>query len=164
MKSNLLMDFTVDKENNTVNVKREFAASQPQVWAAWTQPELLDQWWAPSPYRNKTKSMNFEDGGRWLYSMTGPEGDTHWACADYSSVSPKTNFKYVDAFCDSEGNITDFPKARWDVNFSSEGELTTVTISIKHDSMESLQKYIEMGFKEGFSQGLDQLDELLSKA
>lgn len=44
MKSNLLMNFSVDKENKTVNVKREFNASPDHVWSAWTEAEILDQW------------------------------------------------------------------------------------------------------------------------
>lgn len=44
MNSNLLFDFIVDKETQTVNVKREFNAGLSLVWDAWTKPELLDQW------------------------------------------------------------------------------------------------------------------------
>ncbi|HKJ40456.1 MAG TPA: hypothetical protein VKA27_00125 [Sunxiuqinia sp.] len=43
MKNKLPIDFIVDKKNNTVKVVREFAASQDLVWAAWTEPELLDR-------------------------------------------------------------------------------------------------------------------------
>ena len=48
-KTILLMDFSVDKENKRISVKREFAAPLSRVWAAWTESELLDQWWAPKP-------------------------------------------------------------------------------------------------------------------
>ncbi len=69
MNPNLQFDFIVNKENNTVNVKREFAADLQLVWDAWTKPELLDQWWAPKPYQTKTISMDFREGGMWLYYM-----------------------------------------------------------------------------------------------
>jgi len=48
--SALLMKFSVDKENNKIKVKREFAAPVAKVWAAWTEGHLLDQWWAPKPW------------------------------------------------------------------------------------------------------------------
>ncbi|MFN5417545.1 MAG: SRPBCC domain-containing protein, partial [Flavobacteriia bacterium] len=64
---NLAFDFTINKENNTVMVKREFAANLELVWEAWTNPEILDLWWAPKPYKTETKSMDFREGGRWLY-------------------------------------------------------------------------------------------------
>lgn len=55
MNSNLLFDFSVNKENKTITVKREFAAGLELVWAAWTKPELLDLWWAPKPYQTNSE-------------------------------------------------------------------------------------------------------------
>ena len=43
MNSNLLFDFTVNKENNTIQITREFNANIELVWQAWTTAELLDQ-------------------------------------------------------------------------------------------------------------------------
>ncbi|MEQ8475275.1 SRPBCC domain-containing protein [Fulvivirga sp.] len=163
MKPTLLFDFTVDKENSTVNVKREFAAEHSLVWDAWTKPEMLDKWWAPKPYVTKTKSMNFTNGGRWLYAMEGPTGDKHWCLADYSEIDTKNSFKHLDAFCDLEGNISDaMPRSAWSTKFTNQGETTLVNVSIKHDTLEDLEKIIEMGFKEGFTMAMGNLDELFS--
>jgi uncharacterized protein YndB with AHSA1/START domain len=164
MKSNLLMNFTVDKENNTVNVKREFDASLANVWSAWTEPEILDQWWAPAPWKSKTKSMDFKEGGRRLYAMIGPEGEQHWAIADFTSISPKTNFKYLDAFSDSEGNLnTEFPRSDWNVNFSEQDGSTFVDVVIKHEKLSDLEMIIQMGFKEGFTIAMEGLDKIFAE-
>ena len=40
MKSSLLFNFSVDKENKTINIQREFNAKLELVWKAWTEPEL----------------------------------------------------------------------------------------------------------------------------
>lgn len=158
------MDFSVDRENSTVRVKREFAAPKDNVWAAWTEPEILDQWWAPRPWKSKTKKMEFKVGGQRLYAMLGPEGEEHWALADYTSISPKTNFKYLDAFCDSEGNVnTDhFLRSDWNVNFTSQNGTTMVDVTIKHQSLSALEKVIEVGFKEGFTSAMEGLDEIFA--
>lgn len=164
MKSNLLMNFTVDKGNNTVNVKREFDASLANVWSAWTEPEILDQWWAPAPWKSKTKSMDFKEGGRRLYAMIGPEGEQHWAIADFTSISPKTNFKYLDAFSDSEGNLnTEFPRSDWNVNFSEQDGSTFVDVVIKHEKLSDLEMIIQMGFKEGFTIAMEGLDKIFAE-
>ncbi|WP_289665738.1 SRPBCC family protein [Flavobacterium panacagri] len=164
MKSNLLMNFTVDKENNTVNVKREFSASLPNVWSAWTEAAILDQWWAPAPWKSRTKSMEFKEGGRRLYAMVGPEGEEHWALADYTSIHPKTNVKWLDAFCDSEGNLNEeFPRSDWDVTFSEEGNSTFVDIAIKHEKLSDLEMIIQMGFKEGFTIAMEGLDVIFAE-
>ena len=163
MESNLVMSFTVDKENKTVNIKREFNAPLSNVWSAWTEPEILDQWWAPAPFKSKTKSMDFKEGGRRLYAMLGPEGEEHWAIADFTSINPKTNFKYLDAFTDSEGNLNkEFPRSDWDVTFSENGNSTFVDIAIKHEKLSDLEMIIQMGFKEGFTIALEGLDEIFA--
>jgi len=163
MKANLKMDFTVDKQNSTVNVAREFNAAIPNIWAAWTEAELLDQWWAPAPWKSKTKKMDFKVGGRRLYAMVGPEGEEHWALADFTSITPKTNFKFSDAFCDSNEKINpDLPKSDWDVSFSEKDDLTVVEIAIKHKNLEDLEQIIAMGFKEGFTIALESLEKIFA--
>src|SRR5690606_24689155 len=105
MKPNLLFDFTVNKENKTIHVTREFDANLELVWEAWTNPEILDQWWAPKPWRTETKSMDFREGGHWLYAMVGPKGEKHWNMAQYISIENEKYFKAKDGFCDENGNI-----------------------------------------------------------
>lgn len=164
MTAKLNFDFSVNKENNTVTVIREFDADKDLVWAAWTTPEILDQWWAPKPYQTKTKSMDFKVCGFWLYAMMGPEGDTHWCKADYKSIDPKNSYSSLDAFCDEAGNITqDFPRSLWTNNFIANEATTTVKINIAYNSLEDLEKIIELGFKEGFTMAMGNLDDYLAE-
>ncbi|WP_245957549.1 SRPBCC family protein [Chitinophaga flava] len=100
---NLAFDFSVNKENKTITIKREFAAERPLVWDAYTKSELLDQWWAPKPWKARTQSMDFREGGRWLYAMVGPAGEEHWAVADYQTIIKHQQFIGVDAFTDADG-------------------------------------------------------------
>jgi uncharacterized protein YndB with AHSA1/START domain len=162
MNTHLTFDFTVNKETNTVTVKREFAAERSLVWDAYTKPEILDQWWAPTPWVAKTKSMKFSVGGRRLYAMCGPEGEEHWALQNFTSISPKTNFQFSDAFCDKDGTInTELPASNWNIDFMDNNSSTIVNITVKHETLADLEKIIEMGFKEGFTSALNGLDEVL---
>lgn len=162
MNNSLLFDFTVDKASNTILVKREFAAHLELVWKAWTTAELLDQWWAPFPFQNRTKSMDFREGGAWLYAMVSPENQTHWCRFDYETIAPHESYSGLDAFCDENGNInTDFSRMHWRNRFSSADGHTTVNITVTVDTWETLEKIIQMGFKEGFTAGLNQLEALL---
>jgi uncharacterized protein YndB with AHSA1/START domain len=163
MKNDLLFDFTVDKTNRTVFIKREFAAGLPLVWDAFTKQEILDQWWAPKPWTSKTKSMNFEVGGRRFYAMLSPEGQEGWSIQKYTSITPKTNFKFYSSFADKDENPNpEIPGgSEWSLDFSEAGGVTTVHISIKNESLERMEKMIEMGFKEGFTMTLNYLQDLL---
>jgi uncharacterized protein YndB with AHSA1/START domain len=159
--NNLLFDFTVDKATKTVNIDREFAADLSLVWDAFTTQEILDQWWAPKPWASKTKVMNFEVGGRRFYAMVSPDGLEMWSVQKYTSISPKTNFKMLNAFADAEEN-PQLPGSEWDLNFSEQNGKTKVNISIYNESLERMEKMIEMGFKEGFTMTLNSLDELFA--
>jgi uncharacterized protein YndB with AHSA1/START domain len=164
MTSNLQFDFSVNKENKTINVKREFAANVDLVWDAWTKPEILDLWWAPKPYHVETKSMDFREGGTWLYAMISPEDIAHWCRADYKKIEPQKKFSALDAFCDEDGKVTeDFPRSLWNTSFAGKGDTTTVDIAIEYDNLADLEKIMQMGFKEGFTAGLNNLDEYLEK-
>ena len=164
MKTSLLSTFDVDKTNKQITVEREFAAPVKTVWNAWTTPEILDQWWAPKPWKAETKSMDFRVGGRWIYAMKGPDGEKHWALADYKSIDPEKNYTALDAFCDENGNINqDFARMHWTNTFKVNNDSTIVNIVIDFDRLEDLEKIMEMGFKEGFQAAHENLDELLSK-
>jgi uncharacterized protein YndB with AHSA1/START domain len=161
MKNNLPLEFTVDKTKKTVFVNKEFDADLSLVWDAFTKPEILDQWWAPKPWASKTKFMNFEVGGRRFYAMVSPEGQEHWSLQKYTSITPKTNFKMVNAFADKDEN-PELPGSDWDYNFSEHNGTTKVSITIYNESLERMEKMIEMGFQGGFSMTLRYLDELLA--
>ena len=162
MNSTLLFDFSVNKENKTVHVLREFDAGLELVWKAWTTPELLDQWWGPKPFVTKTKVMNFEVGGRRFFAMVSPEGNERWFLQKFTSINPKTNFKMSNAFSDKDEN-PELPGSDWDLNFSEQDGTTKVSITIYNESLARLERMVESGFREGFTMGLQQLDELLVK-
>ena len=161
MSNNLLFDFTVDKSSKTVFVTREFAAELSLVWDAFTKQEILDQWWAPKPWESRTKFMDFKVGGRRFYAMVSPEGQEHWSIEKYTSISPKTNFKMLNAFADKDEN-PELPGSDWDLNFSKQNRTTKVSITIKNESLARMEKMIEMGFQGGFTMTLNYLETLLA--
>ena len=162
MKNNIVFEFSVDKENKVIRVEREFAAPLAKVWAAWTQSEILDQWWAPKPWQTKTKSLDFREGGFWLYAMVGPDNTTQWCRADYKSIKTHRSFSGYDAFCDENGNINpDFPRSLWANQFKEYSGSTLVSIEIEYQKLDDLEKIIAMGFREGFTAALENLDKLL---
>lgn len=156
------MDFIVDKATKTVSINKEFAAGLSLVWDAYTKPELLDLWWAPKPFTSRTKYMDFKVGGRRFYAMVSPEGDERWAVQKYTSITPKTNFKFFNAFADADENL-ELPGSDWDLNFSEHDGTTKVSISIYNESLERLERMIKLGFREGTMMQLNILEGLLAK-
>jgi uncharacterized protein YndB with AHSA1/START domain len=156
--------FTIDKENLTVTVERFFDAPLEMVWAAWTEAELLDQWWAPKPYRAETKEMEFIEGGRWLYAMVSPEGAKRWGMKEFKSIVPRKNFTYRSIFCDENGNVPPgTTSSMWANSFSESGGATLVKNDIRCESLAHLEAQVKMGFKEGYTACLANLDELVAR-
>ena len=156
------MEFIVNKETKTVSITEEFDATRDMVWDAYTKPELLDQWWAPKPLTSRTKVMEFREGGRRFYAMVSPEGQERWSIQKYTSISPKTNFKFFNTFADKDEN-PELPGSDWDLSFSEQDGTTTVSISIYNESLERLERMIAGGFGEGTKMQLNNLRDLLTK-
>ena len=91
--SNQKTQYVKDLANRKITATRSFNAPLYMVWKAWTDEDILDQWWAPKPYMSRTKVMDFKPGGRRFYAMVSPEGMENWQIQQYTSISPKTNLK-----------------------------------------------------------------------
>jgi len=158
----ILFNFNVDKDNKQINVERSFNAPKDLVWKAWTTPEILEQWWAPKPYTAITKSMDFTEGGHWHYYMAGPQGEQHWCLFDFEEIVALTSFSGLDAFCDENAVISETkPRVKWHNEFVADDDTCIVHINIQFNQLEDLETIIEMGFKEGFTAGLENLDQYI---
>ena len=156
--------FNKDLKSKKLYVTRSFDAPLALVWSAWTEPDILDQWWAPKPYRAITKSMDFSEGGFWHYYMLGPEGETHWCRVDYLKISHHQYFSLKNMFCDEKGvPNTEHPNMLWNNTFISKEDTTNVEIEISFDNIEDIKKITDMGFKEGFTAALENLDAYIEQ-
>lgn len=162
MKNDLQFDFLVDKEKNTITVRREFAANRQLVWDCHTRSELLDQWFAPKPLSTKTKSMDFSDGGHWHYAMVDPDGKEYWGYTEYVKINPIDGYKSMDAFSDAAGNLNEeLPRAKWEVSFKDKMNNTLVETVVYYHSLEDLESVIKMGMEPGLTSTMERLDDLL---
>lgn len=153
-----------DLQQRSILVSREFNAPLVNVWRAYTEKELLDQWWGPHPWRAETKYMNFAEGGYWLYAMVGPENEKHWARMNYLAITHHKSFNAQDFFCDESGNInTSLPVSEGKMVFTETSSGTLVEFKLIYATEKDLQKIVEMGFEEGITICLDQLEKLLTQ-
>ncbi len=164
MKKNLEFAFVADKINNTLTIRREFAACRQLVWDCYTKADYLSQWFAPSPLTSKTKSLDFKDGGHWHYAMVEPNGTEHWGWTDFVHIQPTDYYTSTDAFCDANGKTnSDLPTALWKVTFSDFGDNTIVETLVNYKSLADLETVINMGMEQGMISTLERLDDLLEK-
>jgi uncharacterized protein YndB with AHSA1/START domain len=148
----------------TILLTRTFNAPLQTIWRAHTDSSVLDQWWGPQPWRAETKTMHFENGGSRLYAMIGPEGEKHWSIMHYNAIVPLKSFDIVDAFADEHGNINEaLPVSKGEVTFAPAGNGTAVTFKMIFNNPGDLEKIVEMGFEEGITICMNQLENLIAQ-
>ncbi|GGH73470.1 uncharacterized protein YndB with AHSA1/START domain [Filimonas zeae] len=153
-----------DAFGKKLTVTRYFNATPEQVWRAWTEKELLDQWWAPKPYQAQTKTLEFVNGGTWLYAMAGPEGDKNWCKVEFKNIVPGKSFDSIALFSDENGVTNDIiPAMHWTNTFYGEAAGTKVVIEVSFATEEGLKAIVEMGFQEGFASAMENLDQIFSQ-
>lgn len=156
-------EIITDIEKGTFQAKREFSAAVSLVWRAFSEPELLDRWWAPKPWKCETKSLDFEPNGKWIYDMVGPDGERHGAVQIYDEIVLEKSFTGIDVFTDNNGNINEaMPVANWKNTFLPTESGTLVITEARYPDTEALETVLRMGMAEGLSSAQDNLDEILN--
>lgn len=164
MTSSLKTRISKNPEEKSILVTRTFNAPLSFVWRAYTESDLLDQWWGPEPWRAETKFMDFSEGGYWLYAMVGPDGTRHWARMNYKVIELQRTIDGEEGFCDEDGRLNrDLPVNKWVNQFTETDGGTRVDHTLTFETLEGLLTIVDMGFEAGISMGLDQLETLLSK-
>lgn len=157
------IEIVKDVAGKTILVTRIFNAPANTVWKAWTDSHILDQWWAPKPWKAETKSMDFSVGGHWLYAMVSPEGAKHWSRIDYREIDAPTSFTVDNYFCDESGTKNEaMPTMLWNNNFAAIDGGTRVIVKISFNKETDMKTIVEMGFEGGFTMGLNNLEEYLA--
>jgi len=151
-----------DLKEKSILVTREFNAPVALVWRAFTESEILDKWWGPAPWRAETKFQDFSVGSYWLYAMVGPENQKHWARMNYLSIDTHKNFQLEDAFCDENGIVNpELPVSRGSNVFTATATGTRVEFKMYYSTEEQIQQIIDMGFEQGITICMEQLDRLI---
>lgn len=164
MSTSAFFRFTEDRKNKKILVERSFNAPVAAVWAAFTRPEILDMWWAPKPWKAVTRNMVLKDGGHWHYCMEGPKNEKQWCLFEYETIYPEISYSGHDTFCDENGVPDEKqPRMHWHNAFRKEENITVLHIEISFKKVADMDTILEMGFKEGFSMALANLDTVLEK-
>lgn len=156
--------FMKNEADKTLTIERQFGASKDKVWTAWTDSKILEQWWAPLPWKAVTVSFDFSEGGKWFYYMQGPDNTKHWSVIEYKTIAPQDSFTAVDAFADEKGNKNEgMPVSDYVTEFKTTELGTRVKVVTTYKNIEDLNRVLEMGMAEGLAMGFRQLDEILAK-
>ncbi len=136
-------------------IERTFNASPERVFAAWTEPAMLAQWWGPEGAKLPGALMEFRAGGRYRTAMTGPDGNAHVVSGVYREISPPRKLVFSWA---------------WEEN-GKRGYETEVTVALEPLGKGTRMRFVQEvfattemleGHNLGWKMGFDLLDRALA--
>lgn len=141
---------------------RIIPARREKLYRAWTEPELLKQWFAPAPYTTPVAELDVRTGGASRIVMRDPEGNDLPNPGVFLEVVPNERIVLTDAFTSAwEPSAKPFMTAI--ITFEDVPGGTRYTARVRHGSAEDRKLHEEMGFHEGWGQCADQLAALVAK-
>jgi len=156
-------------------ISRVFDAPRERVWAAWTEPERLQQWFSPKGATVIAAKMDFRVGGRYHYGLRMPNGQEMWGRSDYREIKKPERLVWINSFSDKDGGLgvhpmnPDWPREMLTtVTFEAQGAKTKLTIEwIPVEGSSDLERKTfddgRQSMKMGWTGTLDNLTAYLTK-
>ena len=142
-------------------LSRFIKAPRARVYAAWTKPELLTQWFAPLPWRTPRAELDVRAGGSNLVVMCGPDGEEFPNRGIYLEVVPNEKLVLTDAYT-ADWEPSEKPFMTLILTFADEDGGTRYTARVLHWSVADREAHEKMGFHPGWNQATDQLEALVT--
>ncbi|MDM9621646.1 SRPBCC family protein [Rhizobium sp. S96] len=153
---------TATAEHELVLV-REFDAPREKIFKAWTDPELMKEWFVPRPWSIARAEIDLRPGGANLIVMRSPEGQEFPNRGVYLEVVENEKLVFTDAYTTAwVPSEKPFMTATVLLEDLGNGR-TKYTATAAHWTAEDKKTHEEMGFHEGWGKCADQLAELLAR-
>lgn len=137
-------------------------APREKLFKAWTDPELVKQWFAPLPWTTSAAELDVRPGGTAMVVMRDPDGNEYPHPGVYLEVVENERLVFTDAFTKAwEPSEKPFMTAI--VTFEDIGGKTRYTARARHWTVADREAHEKMGFHEGWGQCADQLAALVAK-
>ena len=141
---------------------RLIAAPRAKLYRAWTEPELLKQWFAPLPYTTPVAELDVRAGGSCLVVMRDPDGNDWPNPGVYLDVVENERLIFTDAYVRA-WEPSDKPFMTAIVTFADEDGGTRYTARVLHWTVADREEHERMGFHQGWGQCADQLAALAAR-
>lgn len=162
MTSSLIDTFNPDLD---LCFERIVDVSPEKIWAAWTTPDLLLQWFCPLPWRTVACEIDLKSGGKFNTTMQSPEGQTFPSEGCYLEVVPNQRLVWTNRFLsgfrpaklpEGDDNCSSFAFTGI-ISLYPHPQGTRYTAVVLHADKAGRDQHAAMGFEEGWGKALDQM-------
>ena len=136
-------------------------ATREKLFRAWTEPELIKQWFTPRPWTTPVVETDVRPGGSSYILMRGPDGTEMPNRGVYLEVVKNAKLVFTDAYVEA-WQPSDKPFFTCVLTFEDEGGKTRYTARARHWTDADRESHEKMGFHEGWGKATDQLEALVS--
>jgi uncharacterized protein YndB with AHSA1/START domain len=150
----------VHVDSTDLVVSRLLRAPRAKLWRAWSEPELLKEWWCPKPWTTEVREFDLRPGGAFYTFMRGPDGGTSDNPGAFLEIVPLARIVFTSMLTGGWR-----PNAPWlpftaIITMADEGSGTRYVATVMHPDPATRDKHHEMGFHEGWGTCITQLDDL----
>lgn len=139
--------------------ERVFDAPRERVFAAYTDPELIPQWWGPRGTTTIVDEMDVRPGGAWRFVNRGPDGEESGFRGTYREVTPPERIVQTFEWEGMPGHVMVDT-----ATFDDLGGRTKLTVTSLFHTSEERDGMLASGMERGLTETHDRLAELLAKA
>jgi uncharacterized protein YndB with AHSA1/START domain len=150
---------TSDRE---LTLTRLIDAPREKVYRAWTEAELLKQWFAPLPWTTPAATLDVRPGGSNTIVMRGPDGNEFPNSGVYLEVVKNERLVFTDAYTKA-WEPSQKPFMTVILTFEDAGGKTRYTARVRHWSVADREAHEKMGFHQGWGQCAEQLAAVAAK-
>ena len=145
-----------------LEIARHYDAPLALVFAAWTEPERMKQWWGPAGWTISFSEADLRPGGAFRYAMRSPEGDEHLVEGVIAEIDPPRLYSTVSEL----GGDGNHPPVRvvTTVTFAEQDGGTLVTVLIVATASADVIDAATEGMDEHTVEHLDRLGAYLESA
>jgi uncharacterized protein YndB with AHSA1/START domain len=154
---------TAAEGDRELKLTRLIDAPREAVWKAWTDPQLLKQWFAPLPYTTPEAELDLRPGGSNVIVMQGPDGTRMPNRGTYLEVKPNERLVFTDAYTGDWAPREGKPFMTVVLTFEDEGGKTRYTARVLHWTAEDRETHEKMGFHQGWAICAEQLAALVER-
>jgi len=149
-------------------LERTIPVTPERVWAAWTEPELLMQWFTPAPWKTVACELDLRPGGGCVTTMESPEGERYPNAGCYLQVEPNRLLIFTSVMTADFRPVAPSNGAG-DLAFTARIEIapapgggTHYRAIAMHAHEDACKQHADMGFADGWGAALDQLVALMA--
>jgi len=149
----------VEPSERVLVITRIFDAPRELVFKAYTDPNLIPQWWGLRSSTTIVDKMDVRPGGVWRFVQRDAEGNEYAFNGQYREIVPPERLAYTFEFEGMPGHVL-----LETVTFEERGGKTKVKVLSLCDSVEDRDGMIQSGMEAGVNESHDRLAELLANA